>query len=117
MCAAEDNGVNLGVKRHYLVDAFFHKVVGSWRVSFIVFNQGYPERTCHARYLDVGMEFLNFKVIAFTLDGSLGGQHTHMTTMGEVADDFGGWADDAQHASFGIPLRQVVLLNGAQSLG
>ena len=45
--ATEDDGINLWVERHNLVDAFFHKVVGSWGVGFVVFNQWYPEGTGH----------------------------------------------------------------------
>ena len=39
-----------------------------------------------------------------------------MAALGERADDLGGGADDAQHAAVGVELRQIVLLNGAQSL-
>ena len=53
--AAEDNGVDVGVEAHNLVDALLDEIVGPWGVGFVVFDEGHPKGTGDAGDLDVGM--------------------------------------------------------------
>ena len=45
--AAKDEGVDLGVEAHNLVDILLDEVVGTWGVGLVVLHEGYPERTGH----------------------------------------------------------------------
>ena len=117
MGAAEDDGIDLGVEAHDLVDTLLDEIVGSGGVGLVVLDEGYPEGAGDTRDLDVGVELADLEGVALAADGALGGEHAHVAALREAADDLGGGADDAQHAALGIPLRQVVLLDGAQGLG
>ena len=117
MGAAKDDSVDSGIKTHNLVDAFLDEIVGTRRIGFIILHQGHPERTCNTSDLYVGIEFLDFEGLALALDGSLGGEYSHMTALGETADDLCRRTDDAQNSTVGIDLRDIVLLDGAQGLG
>ena len=114
---AQDDGIDLRVLGHQLVDALLDKIVGPGRVSFVILYQRYPERTGHTTDRDIGVQLLDFKIVALALDGTLGCQHTDVARCGETADDLGRGTDYAQHATLRIPLGQVFLLNAAQSLG
>ena len=117
MGAAEDDGVDLGIFTHDLIDAFLDEVVGSRGVGFVVLDEGHPEGAGDARDLEVGVELVDLEIVALALDGALGGKDAHMTRFRQAADDLGGGADDAEDAALGVDLRQVVLLDGAQGLG
>ena len=48
MGAAEDDGINLWVEMHDLIDTLLHEIIGTRRVGLVVFYEGYPERAGHA---------------------------------------------------------------------
>jgi len=115
--AAEDDGVDVGVEAHELVDALLDEVVGSGRVGLVGFDDGSPQRTGYAGELDVGEQFFDFELVAAALHGAFGGQQSDVSRRGDAADDLGRGSDDAEHASAGIDGRNVALLNGAQGFG
>ena len=115
--AAQDDGVYLGVETQQLVNVLLDEIVGTGRAGLVVFNQWHPKGAGHPRDADVGMQFLNLQTVTVAPDGAFCGKDAHMAAAGERADDLGGGADDPQHAALGVKGRQVVLLNGAQSLG
>ena len=115
--AAEDNGIDLRILAHNLVDAFLDEVVGAWGVGLVVLDEGYPEGTGDASDLDVGVKLADLEIVALALDSAFGGEHADVAALREAADDLSGGADDTKHAAIGVDLRQVVLLNGAQGLG
>ena len=117
MGAAQDGGVDERVALEQLADVFPDEVVGTVGRGLVVFHQGHPQRAGHARDADVGVELAYLQVVALALDGAFGGQYAHVAAAGELAYDLGRGADDAQDAALGVPLGQVVLLNGAQGLG
>ena len=94
MGTAEDDGVDLRVEAHDLVDALLDKVVGSRRVGLVVFDEGHPEGTGHARYLDVGVELVDLEVVALTLDGAFGGEDANVARIGEITNDLCCRTDD-----------------------
>ena len=115
--ATEDDGVNLRILAHNLIDALLHEIVGTGGVGFIVLHQRHPEGTGHTADLDVGVQLLDLEVITLALDGSLGGEDAHVAALREAADDFGSGADDTQHPTVWVELGQVVLLDGAEGFG
>ena len=114
---AQDDAVDVGVERHQLVDALLDEIVGTGTVGLVVLYERNPEGTSHTRDVDVGPELANLHVVAVALHGTLGGEQTHMAVACEMADGLYRGAYHAEHASRGVPLGQVVLLYGAQSLG
>ena len=117
MGAAEDEGINLGVEIHDLVDALLDKVVGTRGVGLVVFDEGHPEGTSNACDVNVGMEFVDFEVITLTLDGAFGGENADMAGGCEATDYFSRGADNTKDAALRVDLRQIVLLDGAKGLG
>ena len=111
MGAAEDDGIDLGVETHDLVDALLDEVVGTGGVGLVVFHEGHPEGTGDACDLQVGMEFVDLQIVTFTLDGALGGEYAHMTAFRQAADNFCRGADNAQHTALRVDLRQIHLLD------
>ena len=117
MGAAKNDGVYLWIYAHELVYTLLYEIVGSRTVCFLILNQRYPKGASYSAHLDVGIEFGYLQIITLTLDGAFGGQHAHMTTLGEMTNNLGSGTNDAQHTAHGIQFGQVILLNGAQSLG
>ena len=114
MGAAEDDGIDLRILTQNLIDALLDEIVGAGGVGFIVFHQRHPERTGHARDLNIGMQLMDLEVIALALDGALGGKDAYMARLCQTADNFCRGPDNAQHTARGVDLRQIVLLNAAQ---
>ena len=75
---AKDEGIDLRVEAHNLIDALLDEVVGTRGVSLIIFYEGYPERASHARHGNVWVEFLDFEIVTLALDGTLGGKYADM---------------------------------------
>ena len=117
MGATQDDGIYLGVFGHQFIEPLLDKVVGSRAVCLVVFYQRHPEGASHARDGEAWPEFLDLHIIAVALHGALGGQQADVAAPGELADDLDGGPDYAQYAPRRIPLGQIVLLYGAQSLG
>ena len=115
--AAKDDGVNLRVEMHQLVDALLHEIVGTGGVGLVVLYQRHPERTGDTADDDVREQLLDFHVVALALDGTLSSQDAYMAALGQRTYHLGRRADDAKDAAVGIPSWQVVLLDGAQGLG
>ena len=112
MRTAKNNRIYLRILEHQLGDAFVYKIISSGTVGFIGFHDGSPKRTGNTRHLDIRKLLLYLQVIALTLDCSLRGQDAHMTGTGDGAYTFCRRTDDAKHTAGGIPLRNIMLLNG-----
>ena len=87
---------------HELVYTLLYEIVGSRTVCFLILNQRYPKGASYSAHLDVGIEFGYLQIITLTLDGAFGGQHAHMTTLGEMTNNLGSGTNDAQHTAHGI---------------
>lgn len=63
-----------------------------------------------------GQSLGDLHVVALAFDGAFRGEQSDVVVTCEVSDDLGGGPDDAEHAPVGVPLWEVVLLDGAQGL-
>lgn len=112
----KNDGIYGRVETHELVDALLYKIVGSRTVCLVILNQGNPKRACHARDLNIGIEFLYLKPVAVAAYSSLCGKNSNMTRGGELTYDLGSGANDAKHTARGVEFGKVNLLYRPKSL-
>ena len=115
--ATQDDGVNVGVEAHQLVDALFYEVVGARGVSLVVFHQWHPERTGHTTHGDVGIQLLDLQIITLTLYRSFGGKDSHMARCRKTSYHLCRRPYHSQHSPVRVNLRQVYLLYRPEGLG
>ena len=115
--AAEYDGIYGRVAHHEGVDALLYEVVGAGRVVLVVLDERHPQGAGHACNLNVGPELVYFEHVALALYRALGGEHAYVARLRDAAYALGRGADYAEHAARGVEARQVILLDGAQSLG
>ena len=99
MCATQNDGIDVGIAPHKLVNALLDEVIGTGTVGLVVLNQRHPERTCHTRYLDLGPQFADFKVVAVAFHGAFGGQKAHVVVLCERTNDLCRGANHTQNAA------------------
>ena len=113
----QNDGINLRVLMHNLVDALLHEIVGTRRIGLVILHQRHPEGTSHTAHLYIREQLLYLQIVALALDGSFGSQHTHMARLRQLADDLSCRTNHAQDAAIGVPLWQVYLLDATQGFG
>ena len=107
---AEHYGIDVGILKHQLVDAFLYEVVGTGRISLVRLDYGCPERTGLSGYLHIGCLFFYFKLIAATAYGALCGENADMTCSGQLGDAFGCRAYDTEHTAVRTEFWQHAML-------
>ena len=114
MGATQDDGIDVLIHTHQLVDALLDEIISTRTICLVSLYDSSPERTSHSAYLDIRPELANLHLVALALDGSLGGKDTYMATLGQRTYHLGSRTDDAQHAAVRVQFRDVSLLNRAQ---
>lgn len=117
VCAAENDGVNIGVFLHELVNALLDEVVGAGRVGFIVFDERHPERTCLSCDTYLRPQLGDLHVVAVRAYRTFGSEQSYMVVARELSDDLCSGTDDSEDTTMGIECGEVALLDGAQCLG
>ena len=116
MGASEDESVDLRVETHDMVDAFFHKIVGTGTVGLVIFDYWHPQRACDAGDGDVGPQFLYLHIVALTSHRSLSGEQSYVARDGQIAYNFGRRTYNTKYAARWVEFRQVALLDAPESL-
>ena len=114
MGTTQNDGINISILAHQLIDTFLDEVISTRAIRFISFYDGSPQRTSHTIYLYVWPQLTYFHLVALTLDGTFRGKNTHMPALGEFANHLGSWSDNTQHATIRIQFRNIPLLDGTQ---
>ena len=110
MRATQNNGINISVLQHQLVDAFLYEIISSRTICFIGFHDGSPKRTSHAIHLNLWPKFRNFHIITLAFNSTFCSQKSHVITLGNSTNYFGSRADNTQNSSAGIQLWNIALL-------
>ena len=117
MCAAENEGVDVGIRLEKGIDVFFHEIVGTVAVGLAVFNKRHPHRACMAVDRNTGRMFCNFDIIRLRGYCSRSGEEAYRACSGGAGNGFYRRADYAEHSPRGVYVGEVALLYAAQGLG
>ena len=110
MRATQNNGINISVLQHQLVDAFLYEIISSRTICFIGFYDGSPKRTSHTTHLNLRPKFRYFHIITLAFDSTFSSQKSYVITLGDSTDYFGCRTDNTQNSSAGIQLWNIALL-------
>ena len=117
VCTSQYDGIYFRVFFQQVIHVLLDEIVGSRRIEFIVFHQGYPKRAGHTGNLDVWIELMDFQRVRFGFDGTCCCQNTYMTCFRQFSKRFGCRTDNSQYTTLRRQVWQIILLNAAERFG